>query len=130
MSKFKRSRKRGYCKSYQPIKYKSRKSYISPTTTTTQPNNNINIDNRICGEIEISYRNICDDINSNNCAQNIDRNVATITITNSINTTNTTKNQQQQQKQYPKQQHQQQQQKQQQQPHQQHQQPKEPHKQH
>ena len=82
--KFKGICKQGYRKYYKSSKYKYLKSYISPTTTITQINDNRNQTNHICGDIDGSFRNICNDINSNNCAQNIDSPVATTKITTSV----------------------------------------------
>ena len=85
MPNFKGRCKQGYRKYYKSRKYKHSKSYILTTSTTiNQTNDNRNQKNNICDEIDSISRNICNDINSNNCAQNNDITVATTKTTPSF----------------------------------------------
>ena len=89
MPNFKGRRKRGHRRCYQSTKYKFSSS-CTPPTTTTHPNDNINQNNHMCGDIDISSRIRCNNINSNNFATNIVSNVDTTKINTSINTTTIT----------------------------------------
>ena len=71
MPNFKGSRKRDQRTFDGKRKYQHYKSYIAPTTTTIDPNDNINQNNQIFGDIHISSIIRCNYINSDNCAQNV-----------------------------------------------------------
>ena len=51
---------------------------MSPATTTIDTNDNRNQDNQIFGDIHLSYINLCNNINSNNYDQNVDKTVSTV----------------------------------------------------
>ena len=87
MFKFKVSHKGGQCKCYQLRKYQRCKSYIPPTTITiVDPNDNRNQNNPIFGNIHISYRYICNDIDSDSFDKNVNNNFSTMIInSNNIN---------------------------------------------
>ena len=76
--------KRGQRKIYQSRKYQHCKSYIIPTiNTNTYTNDNINQNNHIPVDMCSSSRYRCNNISSDNCAQNVDKTVSATTITNS-----------------------------------------------
>ena len=63
--------KRDHCKYYQLRKYKHFNSCISPKDPTTHPNDRRNQNNHILGGIDSSSRNICNNVNSNNCEKKL-----------------------------------------------------------
>ena len=85
--KFKVSHKGGQFKCYQLMKYQRCKSYIPPTTITVfEPSDNRNQNNPIVGNINSSYRYICNNIDSDSFDKNITNYVSTMIITsNNIN---------------------------------------------
>ena len=64
----------------------------SNTATITDPNENINQNNHISGDIDISFRNICNYINSNKYSQYVCGTVDKTTITSSNRNRNSNRN--------------------------------------